>query len=303
MIKLLKWLSILSTIGMLIVLIGGALVTKTDSGLGCGQSWPLCEGELIPSNITPELIIELSHRLATGTVGILVLALSILSWKYYGHVRETKFLAFISVFFLILQSLIGASNVLWPQSDFALALHFGISLISFASVFLLMLLIFEIDKKFDAKSLIIDKKLRIHIYLLTIYTLVVVYTGALVRHANSSLVCKDWPLCDSNLSIADFTMQQWIQMSHRAAAFILIIWVVYLFIRIWKQYKNSRVMRYGWTANLILILLQASTGALIIFTLLNLFVALFHALIICCFFGVLSYFVLLSTRSAKYEKQ
>ena len=39
-----------------------------------------------------------------------------------------------------------------------LAIHFGISLISFASVILLTCLIFEIDQKFDARSLIMDKK-------------------------------------------------------------------------------------------------------------------------------------------------
>ena len=38
-----------------------------------------------------------------------------------------------------------------------LAIHFGISLISFASVILLTCLIFEIDQKFDARSLIMDK--------------------------------------------------------------------------------------------------------------------------------------------------
>ncbi len=302
MIKILKWLSVLSTIGMLFVLIGGALVTKTESGLGCGQSWPLCDGEVIPTNITPELIIELSHRLATGTVGILVLALSILSWKYIGHIRETKFLAFISVFFLILQSLIGASNVLWPQSDFALALHFGISLISFSSVFLLMVLIFEIDKKFDAESLYIDKKLRRQFYGITIYTLLVVYTGALVRHANASLVCKDWPLCDSSLGLSDFNLQQWIQMGHRMSVGILIIWVIYLYIRIIRQYKHSKIMFNGWTIATSFIAFQVFLGALIIFTVLNLFIALLHALIVCCFFAILTYYLLLSYRSSKMKK-
>jgi heme a synthase len=303
MIKILKWLSVLSTIGMLFVLVGGALVTKTESGLGCGRSWPFCNGEFVPTNITPELIIELSHRLVSGTVGILVLALSILSWKYYGHVRETKLLSFVSIFFLVLQGLIGAAAVVWPQSDFALALHFGISLISFAAIFLLTLLIFEIDKKFDARSLIIDKKLRKQFYYLTGYTLIVVYTGALVRHANASLVCKDWPLCDNTLTTSNFSFEQWVQMGHRFLAGIFSIWVIYLYIRILKQYKHSRVMSFGWTVALLLMILQITLGALIIFTILNLYIALLHALIISCFFGLLSYFVLLSNRSARYEKE
>src|SRR5699024_6539656 len=82
---------------------------------------------------------------------------------------------------------------MWGQSDFILASHFGISLVSFASVFLLTLLIFEVDTKLDAKNLFIEKKHRIEIYLLTIFTIIVVYTGALVRHTEASLVFESCP--------------------------------------------------------------------------------------------------------------
>ncbi|TCT26912.1 cytochrome c oxidase assembly protein subunit 15 [Melghiribacillus thermohalophilus] len=304
MIKLLKWLSVASSLGMLLVLVGGALVTKTESGLGCGRSWPLCNGELIPSNITTETIIELSHRVVSGSVGILVLLLSILAWKFYGHIRETKFLAFLSIFFLVFQGLIGAAAVVWGQSDFVLALHFGISLISFAAVFLLMLLIFEIDKKFDARSLIIHKKLRKQFYMLFIYTLIVVYTGALVRHAEASLVCKSWPLCDNSTPLrTDFNLEQWIQVGHRMAAGILLIWVLYLFIQIAREYRQKRIMFFGWLIASILMIAQVLLGAMIIFTILNLNVALLHALVISCFFGLLSYYVLLSNRSVAYEQE
>ncbi|OZU90441.1 heme A synthase [Virgibacillus indicus] len=305
MIKHLKWLSVTATIGMLLLLLGGALVTKTGSADGCGNSWPLCEGEIIPSVITFELVVELSHRLVTAAVGILVTLLAVLAWKKIGHVREVKFLSFISVFFLVIQALIGAGAVLWGQSDFFLAAHFGISLISFASVFLLMLLIFEIDKKFDAKSLFIHRKHRIEIYALSIYTLMVVYTGALVRHTEANLVCGDWPFCTNNspLAFADYSFEQWIQMGHRLAAGILFIWTISLFIKIMKNYRSSRIMFWGFIITASLIISQVFFGAMIIFTMLNLGVALLHALVISCFFGMMSYFVLLSSRSAKYEKE
>jgi len=87
MIKTLKWLSVVATLGMIFVLIGGALVTKTGSGMGCGASFPLCKGQLFPSEIDPELIIELSHRLVTGIVGIAVILLAVLAWKHIGHIR------------------------------------------------------------------------------------------------------------------------------------------------------------------------------------------------------------------------
>lgn len=298
MIKYLKGLSVLATVTMIFVLIGGALVTKTGSGMGCGANWPICEGEL-----SKELIIELSHRLVSGAAGIIVLLLSLLSWKYFGHIREVKFLSFISLFFLVLQGLIGAAAVLWAQSDFVLALHFGISLISFAAVFLLTILIFEIDHRFDAESLKIDKKFRYHIYGLFVYILLVVYTGALVRHTSASLACLGWPLCGSSSPFGPgFGTLQWIQMGHRLAAASAVIWTALLLIKAWREYRNNRLMIGGWSIALALMLLQATTGALIIHTMLNLMIALLHALIISIYFGVLSYFVLLSSRSAKSEQ-
>jgi len=305
MIRTIKWLSVVSSIGMVFILLGGALVTKTDSGAGCGASWPLCNGQLVPSEITPELVIELSHRLVSSVIGITVVLLAILSWKYIGHIREVKFLAFLSVFFLVFQGLLGAAAVMWGQSDFVLALHFGVSLISFATVFLLMLLIFEVDKKFDTSSLYIKKADRIHIYVLTLFTIIVVYTGALVRHVDANLVCKSWPFCNNNspFAFSEYSFHQWIQMGHRLLAGVLFIWTLLFFVHILKKYANNQVMFWGWLTTFGLILMQVVFGALIIFTSLNLWVAILHAFFITCFFGNLSYFILLSSRSAKLDKE
>lgn len=297
--KKLKWFAVLTTLGMLLILLGGALVTKTDSGMGCGRSWPLCNGELIPKEITFELVIELAHRVVSGTVGIMVLILSIWSWRAIGHVRETKFLALTSLFFLVLQGLIGAAAVLWGQSDFVLALHFGISLISFASVFLLTLLIFEVDRKFEADKIVLDKRMKGHILGVTLYSYIVVYTGALVRHVEASLVCRDWPFCINGVFSLPTNMYEWVQMGHRAAAGLIFIWISYITIIAIRKYKDQRVIYWGWIISFILVSLQVAAGALVVITRLNLYIALAHAFFISCLFGVLSYFILLSFRSKK----
>jgi cytochrome c oxidase assembly protein subunit 15 len=295
--KLLKWFAVCTSIVMLFVLIGGALVTKTGSGMGCGKSWPLCHGELIPSNIDFALIIELSHRLVSGIAGIMVLTLAVWTWKVIGHKRETKFLALLSFLVLILQALIGAAAVMWGQSSAVLALHFGISLVSFASVFLLTLLIFEVDQKFAAESLIVDRRMSFHIIGIIVYCYMVVYSGALVRHVGASLACPSWPGCTRNGLGFPTQLHEWIQMGHRAAAGLIVIWIIYVSILAFKKYKHQPVILKGWIVCSILVLLQATTGALIVFTKLNIFIALLHALIISCLFGILSYFLMLVTRN------
>ncbi|CAM3088595.1 heme A synthase [Filibacter tadaridae] len=295
--KYLKWFAVASTFGMLLIMLGGALVSKTDSGLGCGRHWPGCNGQLIPDEITPEVLIEFSHRLVTGSVGILILILAIWSWRSLGHIRETKFLSFTAIFFLILQSLIGAAQVKWGQGDFILALHFGISLISFAAVLLLTLLIFEVDKKFDTDKISVGKTLKWHTIGVSLYSYIVVYTGALVRHTESGLVCKDWPLCRNDQFELPTNMHEWVQMGHRAAAALIVIWLGIIAIHVIRNYKDQRAIYWGWVIAFIIVLLQATTGMTVVLTKLNLYVALLHSLFITLLFGLLTYMLLLVSRS------
>ncbi len=296
----LKWFAVAATIGMLLIMLGGALVTKTDSGMGCGRHWPGCNGQLIPDEITPEVLIEFSHRAVTGAVGILIVVLAVWSWKAIGHVRETKFLASMAVFFLILQALIGAAQVKWGQGDFILALHFGISLISFAAVLLLTLLIFEVDKKFDADRLKVGRKLRFHTIGITVYSYLVIYTGALVRHTESSLACADWPLCRNDRFELPSNLNEWVQMGHRTAAALIVLWIAYIAIHAYRHYRDQKVLVWGWSIALALVLAQAFTGMLSIFTRLDLIVALFHSLFVTLLFGLLTYMILLLSRVKDY---
>ena len=300
--KYLKWFGVASTVGMLLILLGGALVTKTDSGMGCGRHWPGCNGQLIPDVITAEVLIEFSHRIVTGTVGILILVLAIWSWRALGHIRETKFLSITAVFFLVLQALIGAAQVLWGQGDFILALHFGISLISFASVLLLTLLIFEIDWKFDSKKIEIGSHLKWHTIGVSIYSYIVVYTGALVRHTNSELVCLDWPFCKNDAIGLPTHFNEWVQMGHRFAAGLIFLWILYIAIHTIRNYKDQRVFYWGWIIALILVSSQVITGMTVVLTQLNLYLALLHSLFVTLLFGLLTYMILLVSRSRITKK-
>lgn len=296
--KFLKWFGVLSTLGMLLILQGGALVTKTDSGLGCGRNWPDCNGSLIPKEITTEVLIEFSHRVVTGSVSIFILILVVWTWRSLGHIREVKFLGFLALFFLVLQALIGAAQVLWGQGDYILALHFGISLISFASVLLLTLIVFEADRKFDTNRISMSKKLKIHTIAVTLYSYVVVYTGALVRHTDASLVCPDWPFCRNDEPFAiPYNLYEWVQMGHRFAVLIFFIWMVYITIYVVRNYKGQRVIYWGWVIAMSIVVGQVLAGMLVVLFKLQLLVSLLHSLLITLLFGLLCYLILLVSRS------
>ncbi|MFJ5963531.1 heme A synthase [Bacillus sp. NPDC093026] len=299
----LRLLSVVTTFVMLIVLIGGALVTKTGSGLGCGRQWPLCHGRFFPE-MNPASIIEWSHRMSTGVSTILVLALAILCWKKISPVfRETKCLVILSIIFLLLQALLGALAVVFGSNALVMALHFGISLISFASVLLLALLVFEATRSETklVKPLHIGKTMQFHIFGLITYTYIVVYTGAYVRHTKSSLACSVFPLCSNDGNGLPTYFNQWAQMSHRAAALLLFVWIFIAMFHAIKHYKEQKQLYYGWMISAILITLQAISGVMSVYSHLALGYALAHSFFISCLFGVLCYFCLLIARY-KYER-
>ncbi|MBY6036232.1 heme A synthase [Fictibacillus nanhaiensis] len=286
--------AILTSLGMLLVLLMGAVVTKTDSGDGCGNSWPLCYGEILPTQPKLETIIEVSHRYVSAWLGILVIILAIWAWRRDKNRKEVKVLAGSAVFFIVLQGLLGAAAVIWSQSSAVLASHFGFSLVSFASVLLLAILSFENpEKPFTAK---VSAGFKKNIYWLFAYLYVVVYTGALVRHTGSSMGCgPDFPLC--NGSVANFFgSQAGIHFMHRIAALVLFLWIIYSWYHSRKHYRNQVVLNRGFQFALLFVLLQGASGALIVLSNLNLFVALSHGLIISFLFGTLSFIALIVYR-------
>ncbi|HAC1339812.1 TPA_asm: heme A synthase [Listeria monocytogenes] len=295
--KFLKVWSVLTIICMTVVVFGGALVTKTGSADGCGNSWPLCNGQLVRlTDVTPEKLIEFMHRMTTGISSIFVIVLAICAWIYMKNRRETKPLAIIAVLFLIIQALMGMAAVVWGQNPYIMALHFGISIICYASIVLLALMIFEVDRKFDARNLVMGTKLRINIYALTIYTYLAVYTGALVRHEKASMAVPVWPFENGHF-IMPTSVQDYVQYFHRLAAFILIVWLLYVTWLVFRDYRRYRVLTLSMVLSLVFIALQAVTGALSVYTGVNLYIALAHSLIITMLFALLCYLCLLASRS------
>lgn len=296
--RALKWYAVLTTLGMLAVVIMGAIVTKTGSANGCGASWPLCYGEVIPDVSEKETKIEFSHRIVSGLLGIMVIVLAVWSWKKLSHIRETKLLAFLSVFFIVLQGLLGGAAVIWRQSSFVLALHFGFSIIAFAAVLLLAILAFERGPDVKRRVAGLSKNFKTQIYAITIYTYIVVYTGALVRHTGSSLGCRDWPLCNGEW-IPALATPAGIQFIHRVAAGLIFFWLLYLLIIALRDYKSEPAVLYGIAISFLLVAAQAASGVFVIWTRLDLIVTLLHGLFVTLLFGVLCYLWMIAARTKK----
>lgn len=282
--KLALWTAI---IGMFIVLLMGALVTKTGSADGCGDTWPLCDGQVLPA-FEKSALIEFGHRIVSGLVGIAVVVMAVMVWRRYKHRPEIRFLAPLAVAFLLLQAWLGAMAVMWPQPKTVLALHFGISLIAFASVLLPGVLLYQLSSGGTHRTIEVGKGLRRLVWLATAYVYGIVYTGAYVRHTGSDLACPDFPLCHGQV-IPPLTGSIGIHFSHRLAAFAGII-LLALLAAYASRFRAERPDVYkGAVAAVIAIVLQALSGGLSVISRLALPAMMLHSAVVTILFGILAY--------------
>lgn len=127
-----------------LVILWGAWVRISRSGAGCGEHWPLCNGELLPGTSVPATLIEFSHRLSTGLYGILVAVLLVVAMRQTPRNKGVVRAAWAAALFTILEAWIGARLVLsgWVADDtsiaraFFMALHQVNSMLLSGSVFL-----------------------------------------------------------------------------------------------------------------------------------------------------------------------
>jgi len=303
--KRIRLVSFAAAFFMMLVVLGGALVTKTDSGKACGDTWPLCNGEFIPAFTIPQLI-EASHRYITGIFGILLLLLVFLVFKYVKR-KDAWWFSIIIGIFTIIQAYLGALAALSAQSSIVMALHFGISLVAFAATFLLALVFTKWGDylgEAGAKHSVMSRGFKALIWISVVYCYIVVYVGAYVRHTKSSAGCLDWPLCNGEL-IPDLDGATGIVFMHRVAAFLLFILLLVMFIIARKHYRGLDKVYKGIRLALVLVVLQILSGATVTFTLLSetwyshLLATLVHGLLIAGLFTVLVYLAVLTIFARK----
>ncbi len=277
--KAVRRLAVAATIGMFLVLIMGATVTNTGSGEGCGRSWPLCHGEFIPAYAF-ETAVEFSHRIVTGIEGFLIAAVSVLALLRRRGRRDVKVYVGLMVGTLVLQSGLGASAVMWPQSPTIMAMHFGISLVCFASVFLLTRLLYETTDGSTPPPPRPTSPLpawyRSATWVALIAAIGVAYLGAYMRHSDAVFACYRWPSCDGGY-YPGFDGAVGVAFSHRLAALGEMILVGGLAAFTYRRRQTEPDLFRVTAAAFILILLQAASGGAVVLTKMDLWSPLAHA--------------------------
>ena len=120
----------------------GAWVRISHSGNGCGETWPLCDGNVVPNLKNQKTFTEYLHRLTSGFFGIFVIFLFLKTRKLFSANHPIHFFSKTSVFFLVTEALLGAGLVILgfvgndasPGRTIAMSLHFMNSLLLIGSL-------------------------------------------------------------------------------------------------------------------------------------------------------------------------
>ena len=113
------WLAIAAT---LLLVLTGAVVTNTGSGLAC-PDWPLCQGEIFPASASLSMVINLSHRFSVITVGVIIAGVVLKSRRQYAAYRPLVQWASALGWLYLAQIALGGINVLARLPLLTDALH------------------------------------------------------------------------------------------------------------------------------------------------------------------------------------
>ena len=242
--QLLTWFAWFVLAFMVLVVLEGAVVRATSSGGGCGNRWPLCNGDFFPHHPRLATMIEYTHRSLTGICTALVIALT--GWTFYatrpGHKARRAIIA--SCIFLVTEALLGAvlvlrgyvENNISPGRVVMQSIHFTNTLLLLGALSLTAW--FLTERKSEPAAVRADAKGLV--WLTVIATILMGATGSLAALADTL-----FPSASVQTGLAEdfaanaplLVRMRWV---HPAAALIGLVCVILLAVRV--RTKLSRVV-------------------------------------------------------------
>ncbi len=204
----LKALTLLTlTLTFELVLVG-AFTRLTDSGLGC-PDWPGCYGSASPLGAATHITaaqtamptgpvthgkawVEMVHRYMATGVGVLIIALTVLTWRAWRHDRQQAVHPLwpgITLLWVCLQGAFGALTVTMKLFPAIVTLHLMLA------IGLLALLTLQAVRYEGWRSVPVSAALRAGLWLGLALLALQIALGGWVSTNYAVLACSDFPTC------------------------------------------------------------------------------------------------------------
>lgn len=238
----------------------GGFVRISESGLGCGDDWPLCNGQLLP-DMSVATFIEFGHRIVAAVVAALVVAVAVTAWKWGGGGdplwTRLKRVSLAAVVLVLIQIMLGAVTVWLELPPASVILHLGTAMLLMA---LLIVAALAAVSGPAGRSMKVSDGASGALLWTAVYGFVVVLAGGLVANLDAGHACQGFPACNGSWMPADNPLMH-VHWGHRLLAYALFIWALFLPRFVKRRRAGDRGARRAAITAAVLVVLQLLIAA------------------------------------------
>jgi heme A synthase len=263
-------LALAATVATYLLIVAGATVRVTGSGLGC-PDWPTCHGRLIPP-LETSAIIEYTHRFIGAIASPLILAVPF-GALLLRRERRVVIPALVVPALLALQIALGAVVVYLELPPMVVLVHLGFAMLILGG------LVWVTASAAGPTMDVVSEQLRTkpddsrsHSVLLgvTAATLfLLILTGAYTRASGASWACTGFPGCDvpeTALAAAEASGVSGatlvgIHLVHRTVAYVASALTLLSVAVVWRRRTSSVTLRRAAALLAFTIVIQVAIGA------------------------------------------
>ena len=249
-----RWFALASFVSMIVIVLTGAAVRLTGSGLGC-PDWPTCYHHRLAGSWSIHPLIEYANRIVTVTLVFVAVATFVAAWLREVRRRDLLVLTGLLIVGVVADAILGAFVVYSKLNPWLVSLHMILSL----SMVVLGAVLYHRSKYVygpGARADVRDPHFRLLARLLWIPFVVLLVTGTITTgsgpHAGGSqgqLVARRLPFAFANAA--------WV---HSIAAMLFVGLVAGLVLAIWGS-SAPLALQHGVRRLVIISLVQAAIGA------------------------------------------
>jgi heme A synthase len=234
------------------LIVFGAIVRISGSGMGCGDHWPRCYGRWFPPFDQPTLVIEWTHRLLAAITVAMVAALVVAAFAKRrepgvsgrGGVLRASLLAALLI---VVQAILGMITVRMGNSAGATVAHLLNGALLLAALAATVLRAGGLGGRLAERATpVMTRAARGAAAAAAIALVTVLFGGLTAKIPGANAACTGFPLC-SGAWLPTVSVQH-VQFTHRLLAFLLFFHVLGLTIGFTRRREAPVVLRTVRTA-------------------------------------------------------
>lgn len=253
--------AVLTAIATWFLLGAGALVTGTGSGLAV-PDWPLSFGTLLPE-MKGGVLFEHGHRLFAGGVAILTVLLAFVLAKLESR-RWVRLLGWLAVTLVLLQASLGGLTVLLRLPPAVSVAHACLAQLFFSLLCAIALVVSPAWRSPWPSAL--PRGASVVFGALAALFFLQLFLGASMRHLGAGLAIPDFPLSFGRAVPPHWTPGIAFHFFHRVGALALTLSTILLAAWVYTRPGAPLRLVAGTGLLLLLVLLQGTLGAVVIWT-------------------------------------